>query len=131
MGCFSACVMNFISHDVVCSFYPFSTFCDHRLIIWGIKSAEECRAAEKYEKRGWEVDHFLQINDMMALPSELGGMKKRRVGDPLCWSFRLDDGKSGKEQMLEVGAYSWMIEYSRITVEDVEIAFRGQMVVND
>ena len=123
--------MNFISYDAVYSFYPFSTFCDHRSIVWGIKSAEECRAAEKYEECGWEVDHFLRINDMMALPLELGGLKRRWVGDSLCWSFRLDDGKSGKEEMLGNGNCSWMIEYSRIMVEDAQIAFRGRMVVNE
>ena len=86
-----ACVMNFLSHSMAYSLYPFSTFCDRQ----SLPRVEQV-AAEKYKSHGWNIKHFLSIEDLIVWPSELG-VKRHEVGDSLCWSFQFDTGVQGKE----------------------------------
>lgn len=113
-----ACVMNFISYDTAYSLYPYSTFCDRRSLVWGFISQRERDAAGKYATRGWIVKHHLVKTDYVVLPSELE-IKKRTVGDPLCWSFHLDTGARGKEWRDDDNkTSSWSIGYSKKSVVD-------------
>ena len=108
----SACVMNFLSHDAVYSLYPFSTFCNRRSLVWGIRSPQQNRAAEKYESRGWTVGQFLNVEDLAVRPLELGVMV-RQVGDSMCWTFELDSGARGEEwRDGPHGPCSWSVGYS-------------------
>ena len=82
-----ACVMNFITHNKVYCLYPYTTFCDCRSIVWDpAKTKVECTTANKYWERGWQVDHLIQVDNMMKRSTELG-VRKRWIGDSLCWVF--------------------------------------------
>lgn len=109
-----ACVMNFISHDTAYSLYPFSTFCDHRSILWGILSLREELMADKYNVHSWEVVRFLREDH--TLPFELG-VGERKVGDALCWCFNLDSGERADEDSLMGQGCSWSVEYSMVKVQ--------------
>jgi hypothetical protein len=129
--------MNFITHNQVFSLFPYSTFCDRHSIVWDPpKTSEETLAAEKYRDRGWQVDHLIDVHAMMNRPTELG-VRKRRVGDSLCWKFSLDpdacDEKNLNEHLLS--NISWKIKYNTFEVvvdrgpmQMRENAFRGEIV---
>jgi hypothetical protein len=129
--------MNFITYDKVFSLFPYSTFCDRHSIVWDpAKTSEESLAAEKYSSRGWQVDHLIDINAMMNRPTELG-VRKRWVGDSLCWKFCLDPNTS-EDKSLEkhdLDNISWKIKYNTFDVivergqlQMRENAFRGEIV---
>lgn len=106
--------MNLISHDTAYSLYLFSTFCDRVSLAWGILTPAERVAAEKYESRDWTLNHFLRVDDLVRRPSELG-VRRRVVGDSLCWSFNLDTGAQGPEWRADgADVYSWSIRYSKL-----------------
>lgn len=130
--------MNFITHEKVVSLYPFSTFCERISIVWGTKTSEERKAADKYAGRGWRVDHCISLEDMMNHPTELG-VKRRRLNDSLCWKFdlgydeivrtRQDDGMDN---------VSWCIAYetfrigvTRGNLHISENAFRGELITDE
>lgn len=104
--------MNFITHDKVFSLYPYSTFCDRRLLVWNsVNTSAEWQAVDKYLQRGWQVERLMFLHDMMNRPSELG-VRKRWLGDSLCWSFnlmtdRLNDAREPEHR----AGLSWRLKY--------------------
>ena len=116
MRCYNfllACVMNFISHDTVYSLYPTSTFIDRHSLVWEIPSNPEHEAAGKYERRGWAVYDFLDVNIMAGRPLELGTLT-RHIGDSMCWSFKLDSGDEGVPWRVGGRLCWWSIMYSKL-----------------
>lgn len=105
--------MNFITHNKVYSLYPYSTFCERRSIVWdSADTPEEWTSADKYVQRGWRVERLMFLYDMMNRPSELG-VRKRWLGDSLCWSFDL--ATNGLDDTLEPkrdDLISWQLTYS-------------------
>ena len=71
----------FISHDAVCSLYPFSTFCAYRSIVWGVSSHTDIDAAEKYEEKevGTLPARSLVMKWLIRLPELLS--QTRKIGD--------------------------------------------------
>ena len=70
------------------------------------------------------------------LHSELG-MKKRKIGDHLCWRLHLDTGVQGMESLTKSKPISWAICYSKLVLEVTqdeerwtEIGFRGRIIVD-
>lgn len=106
--------MNFLSHDAAYSLYPISTFCDRLSLAWGVLMPDERVAAEKYESRGWALNHFLRVDNLVRRPSELG-VRRRVAGDSLCWSFQMDTGAQGPEWRGDNDTpLSWAIRYSTL-----------------
>ena len=131
-------MMNFITYDKVFSLYPFSTFCEKNSIVWGTRTSEERRAAEKYRGRGWRIDHFISLEDMMNRPTELG-VKPRRLEDSLCWKFDLEKESLGvMREDKSISAVSWHIGYTtfrigltRGNLRLSENAFRGELMFEE
>jgi hypothetical protein len=132
-----ACVMNFITHNKAYCLYPYTTFCDCHSIVWDpAKMTAEHMIANKYQGRGWRVDHLILLDDMIKRPTKLG-VRKRWVGDSLCWVFDMQMERSDHVEMDEaIRPIMWRIKYSSFPIVSqkgqflqTENAFRGQIMV--
>ena len=85
---------------------------DRRSLVWGVPSALERAAANKYQERGWAVHDYLDISLMTGRPLELGSVT-RHIGDSMCWTFQLD---SGEPWSITGRLCPWSITYSKIQV---------------
>ncbi|KAK2464967.1 hypothetical protein APHAL10511_003043 [Amanita phalloides] len=84
----STCVMNVITHNMAYSLFPYATFQQHRALVCGPSGEKRSWAHEKYRERGWEVEPYIDIDEMMSIRSDFI-FGRRWVGDGRCWMIPL------------------------------------------
>ncbi|KDQ51107.1 hypothetical protein JAAARDRAFT_199331 [Jaapia argillacea MUCL 33604] len=86
----STVVMNAIAYDAAYSFYPISTFEEHRALTVGEVTERQAIALAKYTIRGWRIQANLHPFEKRSCAAPFYPTLVRWVGDRETWTLALD-----------------------------------------
>jgi hypothetical protein len=102
--------MNIITHNAAYSFFPRGTFTERRSLSCVIADTATV-PFEKYESRGWSIDHNITREEFDD-PKSAFARGRRYVGDARCWTLPILP-QIEIPSLRNIQSNSWLVEYDR------------------